>query len=238
MTHGGWTDSAQAWVTQQGEHGDQARRYILDPAILARIEGRSFTSALDVGCGEGRFCRILGELNIQCSGIDPVAEFIQLATNKDPNGDYQVSSAEDLPFAENSFDLVISYLTLIDIPDFRQAIAEMARVLQPGGTLLIANLTPHNSASMRGGWQYDDQGTPIHFAIDDYSDEWAEWVEWANIRVQNWHRPMSAYMQALLDAQLILRHFDEPKPLSGYVDKEHMNARAPWFNLMEWQLPH
>ena len=45
-----------------------------------------------------------------------------------------------------SFDLVVSYLTLVDIADFRTAIGEMTRVLKPGGALLIANLTGFTSA--------------------------------------------------------------------------------------------
>ena len=236
MTHGGWTDSAAAWITQQGEQGDQARRYILDPAMHARLSTRSFHRALDVGCGEGRFCRQMAELGISVTGIDPVASLIQHAINKDPNGQYQIASAEQLPFADNTFDLVISYLTLIDIPDFRRAIGEMSRVLEPGGTLLIANLTPHNSAGMRAGWQKNTTGQPTHFGIDDYSNEWAEWVEWANIKVQNWHRPLSAYMQAFLSCNLELRFYDEPMAASDYVDEHHMHARAPWFNVMEWQL--
>ena len=59
MDDGGWTSSADAWIASMGEHGDDGRRYVLDPALLARIEGRAFQSALDVGCGEGRFSRIL-----------------------------------------------------------------------------------------------------------------------------------------------------------------------------------
>ena len=49
-------------------------------------------------------------------------------------------------FADASFDLVVSYITLVDIPDFRAAIREMARVLRPGGALLMANLTGYISA--------------------------------------------------------------------------------------------
>src|SRR5262249_697984 len=51
MEDGGWTASADAWIARMGEHGDDGRRYVLDPALLARIEGRTFARALDVGCG-------------------------------------------------------------------------------------------------------------------------------------------------------------------------------------------
>ncbi|GJD63816.1 GNAT family N-acetyltransferase [Methylobacterium frigidaeris] len=57
-----------------------------------------------------------------------------------------------LPFANGAFDPVVSYLTLIDVPDIRAAIPGMARVLRPGGTLLIANRTSFGTA---GAWTDD-----------------------------------------------------------------------------------
>ena len=56
-----------------------------------------------------------------------------------------------MPFPGASFDLVVSYLTLIDIADFRLALQEMVRVLQPGGTLLIANLNSFVTATRMDG---------------------------------------------------------------------------------------
>ena len=55
----GWAASAMAWIVEQGEDGDYGRRFVLDAPMRARIEGRGFRNALDVGCGEGRFCRIM-----------------------------------------------------------------------------------------------------------------------------------------------------------------------------------
>ena len=55
----GWSASAAAWIAEQGEDGDYGRRFVLDAPMRARIEGRGFRNALDVGCGEGRFCRIM-----------------------------------------------------------------------------------------------------------------------------------------------------------------------------------
>lgn len=47
------------WVAAQGEQGDFVRQFVLDPVMTGRISERGFASALDVGCGEGRFCRVL-----------------------------------------------------------------------------------------------------------------------------------------------------------------------------------
>jgi hypothetical protein len=55
----GWAESAAAWITDIGEEGDYGRACVLDRPMLERIHGRRFATALDVGCGEGRFCRML-----------------------------------------------------------------------------------------------------------------------------------------------------------------------------------
>ncbi len=239
MSDDGWSASADSWIRLMGEHGDNGRRYVLDPALLARIDagrhdGNAFSRVLDVGCGEGRFSRLLRARGLTPVGIDPTPEFIERARTRDPESEYHLGRAESLPFDDAAFDLVISCMTLCDIPDYRRAIAEMARVLAPGGALLAANLTAHQSAGMRAGWQYDDAGTALHFGIDDYSDEWWAWQAWGGVRVKNWHRPLRAYMQAFLGCGLTLTFFDEPEPIAGYTDKQNRNHRAPWFNLMQW----
>jgi len=66
-------------------------------------------------------------------GIDPTEELLAAARRRDSRGEYQIARAESLPFPDASFDLVVSYLTLIDIADFRTALKEMARVLKPKG---------------------------------------------------------------------------------------------------------
>jgi SAM-dependent methyltransferase len=234
---GGWSASADAWIAQMGERGDKGRRYVLDPSLLSRIEGRGFRRALDVGCGEGRFCRVLAQRGIATTGIDPTDALLARAQSLDPVGVYLLSGAQNIPLADASFDLVITCLSLVDIEDYRAAIFEMARVLEPGGALVAANLTEIQSAGMGIGWQYSADGRPSHFGVDNCSSEWFHWVEWAGIRVKNWHRPLSAYMRAFLEAGLVLAFFDEPEPAEGYTDDYDKNTRAPWFNVMEWRKP-
>ncbi|KMO41697.1 methyltransferase [Methylobacterium variabile] len=227
----GWDDSAAAWIADMGEDGDFGRAHVLDAPMLARIRGRGFRRALDVGCGEGRFCRRLRDLGIAIVGIDPTDALLRQARIRDPEGVYLPGRAEALPFADGAFDLVVSYLTLIDIPDIRTAIPEMARVLAPGGSLLVANLTSFASA---GGWSGEADGVR-RFSLDRYLDERADWAEWRGIRVRNWHRPLSLTMGLLLDQGLVLRHFDEPVPQGGDPATVARYRRVPWFMVMEWE---
>lgn len=236
MTNG-WDESAAAWITDQGEDGDFGRKFVLDPPMLERVTDRGFTRALDVGCGEGRFCRMLRARGIAATGIDPTEELLEMARRRDPDGDYRFGRAEQLDFADASFDLVVSYLTLIDIPDIAAAIPEMVRVLRPGGTLLVANLTSFNTAGQPLGWHQGADGE-VQFAIDHYMTERADWVQWRGIRIHNWHRPLSHYMSLFLGERLELRAFLEPMPTADAPAQAiERHRRVPYFVLMEWQKP-
>jgi SAM-dependent methyltransferase len=223
--------------TPWGERGDWGREHVLDPVMLGRVAKGHFRRALDIGCGEGRFCRMLRATGVAATGIDPTHQLVEVARLRDPSGDYRLGRAGRLDFEPASFDLVVSYLTLVDIDDFRTAIGEMARVLKPGGSLLLANLTGFTSACAAQGWVRDEQGRRLHFPVDRYLDEFSFWFEWAGIRIENWHRPLGAYMAALLESGLRLTFFSEPEPVSGEVSRREAYRRAPWFVVMEWQRP-
>lgn len=233
----GWETSAAAWIADMGKNGDFGRQHVLDTPMQARIIGRGFSRALDIGCGEGRFCRKLDEMGVPATGIDPTEALIRAARERDPGGSYYIAGAEALPCPDASFDLVVSYLSLIDIADLPAAISEMTRVLAPGGTLLIANLNSFKSAIT-----VDDMGLiakmlPVAAGSPTYLDEYASWEEWRGIRVCNWHRPLSRYMTLLLDAGLELRHFDEPAPTGGNPAKAARYRAVPWYLIMEWRKP-
>jgi len=137
-----------------------------------------------------------------------------------------------------AFHLVVSYLSLIDIPDIRLAITEMARVLKPGGTLLIANLNSFSTACGDQGWIKDRDGSRLHYPIDNYLEERATWTAYRGIRVVNHHRPLSTYLSALLGVGLTLTYFDEPSPHDDAPpSRAAAYRRVPWFLVMEWLKP-
>jgi len=234
---GGWDESAEAWIAHLGDSGDFGRQFVLDEPMLAHIRdgGRGFSRALDVGCGEGRFCRMMRAEGIASIGIDPTVQLVKRARSLDPGGDYRIDQAETFDFGEGAFDLVVSYLTLVDIDDVDTAVSNMARALRPGGALLVANLTSFMTAGMPEGWSACC-GTE-KFSIDRYLEERSVWLEWQGIKIRNWHRPLQTYMQAFLKAGLVLNDFIEPSPSGGDPDKGDRYRRVPWFHILEWRKP-
>lgn len=113
---------------------------------LVRLSGAApGERVLDVGCGTGaltrRVARAVGSAG-RVVGIDPSEEMVRYARRHSPsNCDYRIAGAEAVPEPDASFDLAVSSLAVHHIPDDKRekAMAELMRVVRPGGRILIAD---------------------------------------------------------------------------------------------------
>ena len=229
---GGWKASAQAWIADQGEHGDYSRREILDPCVNQILSNVAGLEILDVGCGEGRYAAILADRGAKVHGIEPVEELLEAAKLRCPTGNFQLAFGECLPFEDSRFDVVLSYLTLIDIPGYQDAIAEMARVLKPNGRIVI--VTVSNVASTSDGWIKDAAGNRLYRTVDKYMEEFGMDLSWSGINVVNYHRPLSNILHGFFRHGLVMDGFWEPLPdrsSSGF----HAEFRVPSFQIMRFR---
>jgi SAM-dependent methyltransferase len=97
---------------------------------------------LDIGTGTGWAARLAARRGAQVTGIDfapgMVAAATELSRGLDPRPEFILARAEDMPFQDGTFDGVVSTYGVIFAEDPRAAIAQMARVLRPGGRLSLA----------------------------------------------------------------------------------------------------
>ena len=203
-----WTDAAEDWFQQ-----DQSiRTGMLDSWMLEALGEVTGTSILDIGCGEGRFSRLLANLGATVTGLDLTLPFIERARSLAVGNDtYIVGNAEDLECIEsNSFDLAVSYIVLVDLLDYSKAIESAYRVLKPGGRLVICNVHPMRT-SVPYGW-INQGGRKLFYALDNYTDEGPREFEWWGKSFVNMHRTLSSYIAAFLDAGFVLERLFEPVP--------------------------
>ena len=92
---------------------------------------------LDIGCGTGTLARALSEDGAAVTGIDPGAEALAKARILVPVARFEAASAEALPFGDGHFDGAVMLNSLHHVPDPAKALAEAARVLRPGGRLVV-----------------------------------------------------------------------------------------------------
>ena len=113
------------------------------------------TAALDVGAGTGRYVLKLARRGVTATAIDQSPEMLAVARRAASEAgvtvDFHQGTVDDgLPFAAGRFDLVICALVLCHVPDVRGALHELARVLRPGGHLLITDFHPD---AVGAGWR-------------------------------------------------------------------------------------
>jgi ubiquinone/menaquinone biosynthesis C-methylase UbiE len=132
------------WGIDFGEIGQRQVRLKLVKA-LGGLDGRSFGDALEIGSGTGYFSLNLVQLGVierlTATDISP-GMLARLAATAEALGVGDVTTvateAEELPFEDESFDLVLGHAVLHHIPDLDRAFAEFRRVLRPGGVIAFA----------------------------------------------------------------------------------------------------
>lgn len=174
------------------------------PAVLALLGDVRGRRILDAGCGSGPLAAELVARGADVAGFDGSPAMIELARRRlgeaVPLTVHDL--AEPLPYEDETFDDVVASLVLHYIQDWRGPLAEIRRVLKPGGRL-VASV---NHPFVR---QFNEPGED-YFATHEYGEE----VE-LNGRTTSltfWHRPLREVVRAVSDAGLVLRVLDEPPP--------------------------
>jgi len=221
-----WEEIADGWAERMRTGTDWVRPVILDGphlALLGEVEGKWI---LDAGCGEGRFARMLAERGARVTAIDLSRRMMELAQAEEakaPLGiEYAQMSMTDLsPFADESFDAVIAYLSILDVEDFETALREIARVLRAGGRFMFSTVHPCFYPP-DSSWESRKPGTipifdkdKLYRKVDNYFPareiRFRMWPT-APAETVNYHRPISVYAHACRDAGLLIRDIIEPVP--------------------------
>lgn len=135
VIYAGWRDSSLGEITEALEH-----------RLIFRLTGPlADKQVLDAGCGDGTLARAAackGAARVCGCDLDPrmVGKARATANRDDMTIDLAVARLQALPFPDNTFDVVTCITVLTFVPDAIQAVREMARVLRPGGCLVIGDL--------------------------------------------------------------------------------------------------
>lgn len=140
-----FTANAADWDTIRSLHVPDAA---VEATMLRLLGGRPVDRLLDIGTGTGRLLELFAPLYRQGVGIDASTAMLAVArANLDKAGvrHAQIRHGDimKLPLAAGSFDLVTIHQVLHFLDDPGEAIAEAARVLRPGGRLLVVDFAPH-----------------------------------------------------------------------------------------------
>ena len=105
--------------------------------VLERVPIGPDSRVLDIGCGAGRFCPIVADRGARISGLDATPALVEIARERIPDGDFAVGDMEELPWPDESFDLVTGFNSFFIAANIVNALAEARRVVRPGGSVAM-----------------------------------------------------------------------------------------------------
>jgi SAM-dependent methyltransferase len=232
------------YAEKQGETGDPWHRSLIDPGLLAMLGPLpSGTRVLDLGCGNGYLSRRLARQGALVTGIDNSEELLVAARGREaeePLGiRYLQRDASRLDgLADESFDVALANMSLIDIEDAAGAIRETGRVVQDRGRFVFSISHPCFDVDTRSQWVVDadaaDPGTTrIYRKVTGYRTPHPDWFPWrlspGKVAITvGYHRPLSWYAGELRSGGWVIVDLAEPTPTAEYeghhVKKEWLEA--------------
>jgi ubiquinone/menaquinone biosynthesis C-methylase UbiE len=162
---------------------------------------------LDAGCGSGPLTQALRTGGATVSGFDLSPAMVELARERlGPDADLRVADlGAPLPYPDDRFDLVVASLALHYVEDWASALAELRRVLRPGGRLIVSVIHPTVYAVVYPEADY--------FALTRYSEDYdyADRTIWMTY----WHRPLQDVLNAFVGAGFRIARVTEPPPAAN-----------------------
>lgn len=177
-------DFTQVVTTYDAVAVDYAARFpttepedVLDLAMINHFVARlgPTPTVLDAGCGTGRISRYLADRGCRIIGLDLSPGMVAVARRDHPDLAFTVGSIVDLPYADASVDAALYWYSVIHSPDalVPQIVAETARVVRPGGHVLLAFQVGSGSRDVANSYRalgHDVSLTRFHRTPDQMID--------------------------------------------------------------------
>jgi SAM-dependent methyltransferase len=132
-------DGYRSWSVHYDEPGNPLIE-VEEPIVRRILAALPPGKALDAACGTGRHARYLAELGHQVTGVDSSPDMLAHARVHLPDADLREGDLHELPLPDGELDLVVCGLALTHVPALGPVLAEFARVLRPGGRLVISDV--------------------------------------------------------------------------------------------------
>jgi len=207
-----WSQVPQSVIDDFGDEGDFGRQHILNPQLLRLIGDPSDKAILDAGCGNGYLSRKLAALGAIVTGVEPAQTLFDNAISREQEHQLNITYLQqDLSHFHQPevFDIVVSNMVFMDIPDWQSAVQNCIDALRPGGLLVFSISHPAFDTSTT---HYKEVG---YLQIEDYFHESTK----AAVYGQSFHRPLSTYLNFVINHGCIITEVVEPQLTKNEADQ-------------------
>lgn len=209
-------------------------------ALLPELRNKH---VLDLGCGYGWHCRYAREQQASSVvGVDLSEKMLQKAREQTDDSaiSYMQKAVEDITFANDQFDVVISSLAFHYVESFGELCNKVYACLKPGGMFLFSVEHPIFTSRKEQDWFVDEQGNRLHWPVDDYQAEGMRVTAFLAANVIKYHRTIATYMNDVIRAGFVIKVVKEPMPPEEMLGEDSMKDenRRPMFLMISAEKPN
>ena len=221
-----WEDVAGWWQEKFTEGADPEYVEQILPLLGSELATLRPARVVDIGTGEGQVARLAAAMGAHVLGVEPATAQLTLAAERGGLVAYLAGAAAGLPVRTRSVDAVVACLVFEHIEDIDAAIAEVGRILRPGGWFLF--VLNHPLLQTPGsGWIDDHILDEQYWRIGAYlvEDVTQEEVD-PGVVIPFVHRPLSRYINAMALNGMLVSRMDEPPPPPGFLARAEEYRQA------------
>ena len=211
---GAWEQQAEAWIAWARDYESDHVFWRFNLPRFLEIVPAPGRLTVDLGCGEGRMCRELQHAGHTVVGVDASPTMAEAARTAEPPMQVLVADAAEVPLDDGVADLVVAFMSLMDVDDLDGVVAEAARLLEPGGRLCFAVVHPSKSVEDARG----DYFTQAPYTMTTQGPD-------RSMTFHSMHHPLSAFARAFERAGLLVETLREPVPDDAHVADHPQVAR-------------
>lgn len=200
----GWSQITPQEIDEFGDSGDFFRQHLLNPALLELLGDVKGKTILDAGCGTGYLSRMLAARGAKMTGVEPAESMFNYAVFKEKENPLGIIYLqEDLSeyHSKEKFDVVVSNMVLMDIPDYETAMRNCINVIKPSGTFIFSISHPC----------FEDIGDEWEKHQQVFVKEYLQEYEVERYHAYSFHRPLSTYINLLVESDCEIVKMVEPK---------------------------